>query len=108
AGAGGTIGAASAARSPGDGYTLLMAVTASQTIAPSIYKNLPYEPAKDFASVAMVATIPVALVVNAEVPANNVKELIELAKNANPPLAFGSSGVGAIPHLTAARFQNAN
>lgn len=108
AGAGGTIGAGAAARSPGDGYTLLMAVTASQTIAPAIYKNLPYKPIKDFTSVAMVATIPVALVVNADVQANNVKELIQLAKDSDPPLAFGSSGVGAIPHLTAVRFQNVN
>lgn len=108
AGAGGTIGAASVARAQGDGYTLLMSVTASQTIAPSVYKNLPYDPAKDFTAVAMVATIPVALVVNNDVNAGDVKSLIELARTANPPLAYGSSGVGAIPHLTSIRFQRAN
>lgn len=105
---GGTIGASSVARANGDGYTLLMAVTASQTIAPSIYKQLPYNPTKDFTPIAMVATIPVALVVNSKVKADDVPSLIQLARKSDPPLAYGSSGVGAIPHLTAIQFQRAN
>ena len=108
AGAGGTIGAATVARAEGDGYTLLMSVTASQTIAPSVYKQLPYDPTKDFTAVAMVATIPVALVVNSGVAADDVQSLIRLARESSPPLAYGSSGVGAIPHLTSIRFQQAN
>ena len=106
-GAGGTIGAAAVARAEGDGYTLLMGVTASQTIAPSVYKDLPYDPLKNFAPVAMVATIPIALVVNSEIQAKTPHELIALARTSNPPLAYGSSGIGAIPHLTAAQFQSA-
>jgi len=105
AGAGGTIGAGSVARAPNDGYTLLLGVTASQTIAPFIYKSLPYDPVKDFEPVAMLATIPVALVVNDEVPAKSAAQLVALAKGANPPMGFGSSGIGAIPHLTGELFQ---
>lgn len=104
-GAGGTIGAGQVARAPGDGYTLLLGVTASQTIAPSIYKDLAYDPIKDFEPVAMLATIPVALVVTASVAATTVDDLVILAKKADPPLAFASSGVGAIPHLTGALFR---
>lgn len=105
AGAGGTIGAGSVARASNDGYTLLLGVTASQTIAPSIYKTLPYDPIKDFEPVAMLATIPVALVVNAQVPAESAAQLVELAKKSDPPMGFGSSGIGAIPHLTGELFQ---
>lgn len=104
-GAGGTIGAGIASRSAGDGYTLLLGVTASQTIAPSIYKDLNYDPNKDFEPIAMIATIPVALVVNSSVKANTAAELVSLAKSVEPPLAYASSGVGAIPHLTGALFQ---
>jgi len=107
AGAGGTIGAGIVARAPADGYTLLLGVTASQTIAPAIYPDLSYNAAKDFAPVAMLATIPVALVVNPAVDAKDAKSLVALAGTSRPPLAFASSGVGAIPHLTAEIFQRA-
>jgi len=107
AGAGGTIGAGVVARAPADGYTLLLGVTASQTIAPSIYPSLPYDAAAGFAPVALLATIPVALVAHPSVAAANPRELVALARAANPPLAFASSGVGAIPHLTAEIFQRA-
>ncbi|ALM85372.1 tripartite tricarboxylate transporter substrate binding protein [Bordetella sp. N] len=107
AGAGSTIGAGVVARAEPDGYTLLLGVTASQTIAPSIYSGLSYDSAKAFAPVAMLATIPVALVVNPDVPAKTPKELVDLARHANPALTFASSGIGAIPHLTAEIFQQA-
>ncbi|MEO8838811.1 MAG: tripartite tricarboxylate transporter substrate binding protein [Herbaspirillum sp.] len=106
-GAGGTIGASVVAHSAPDGYTLLLGVTASQTIAPSMYKSLAYNAAKDFAPITLLANIPIVLEINPSVPAKNVKELISLAKSANPPLTFGSSGVGAIPHLTGEIFQKA-
>ena len=105
AGAGGTIGAGVAARAPADGYTLLLGVTASQTIAPAIYPDLAYDAAKGFAPVSLLATIPVALVVNPEVKAKDASELVDLARDASPSLTFASSGVGAIPHLTAEIFQ---
>lgn len=104
-GAGGTIGADAVAKASPDGYTLLLGVTASQTIAPSIYKSLPYDSAKDFKPVALVATIPVALVVNPSVPAQTARELVAVAKAAPAPMQFASSGSGAIPHLAGELFQ---
>ncbi len=104
-GAGGTIGADAVAKAAPDGYTLLLAVTASQTIAPSIYKSLPYDSAKDFKPVALVATIPVTLVVHPAVPATTARELVAVAKAAASPMQFASSGSGAIPHLAGELFQ---
>jgi tripartite-type tricarboxylate transporter receptor subunit TctC len=110
AGAGGTLGADLVAKAPGDGYTLLLGLTASQTIAPAIYKSLPYHAERDFKPVSLVATIPVVLVVHPAVAAANPRELVALARtagSANAPLQFASSGSGAIPHLTAELFQAA-
>ena len=104
-GAGGTIGADAVAKASPDGYTLLLGVTASQTIAPAIYKLLPYDPARDFKPVAQVATIPVTLVVHPSVPANTARELVAVAKAAPAPMQFASSGAGAIPHLAGELFQ---
>jgi tripartite-type tricarboxylate transporter receptor subunit TctC len=104
-GAGGTIGADAVAKAAPDGYTILLGVTASQTIAPSIYKALPYDAANAFKPVALVATIPVTLVVHPSVPANNARELVALAKAAPAPMQFASSGSGAIPHLAGELFQ---
>ncbi len=104
-GAGGTIGADAVAKAPPDGYTLLLGVTASQTIAPSIYKSLPYDAVRDFKPVALVATIPVVLVVHPSVPAHNARELVAVARAASAPMQFASSGSGAIPHLAGELFQ---
>ncbi len=104
-GAGGTIGADAVAKAAPDGYTLLLGVTASQTIAPAIYKALPYDAATAFRPVALVATIPVTLVVHPSVPANTVRELVAIAKAAPAPMQFASSGSGAIPHLAGELFQ---
>lgn len=104
-GAGGTIGADAVAKAAPDGYTLLLGVTASQTIAPSIYKSLPYDAARDFKPVALVATIPVTLVVHPSVPATTARELVAIVKAAPAPMQFASSGSGAIPHLAGELFQ---
>ncbi|MEO8203177.1 MAG: tripartite tricarboxylate transporter substrate binding protein, partial [Betaproteobacteria bacterium] len=104
-GAGGTIGADAVAKAAPDGYTLLLGVTASQTIAPAVYKSLPYDAARDFKPVALVATIPVVLVVNPSVGAQNAREFVAFAKAAPAPLQFASSGNGAIPHLAGELFQ---
>jgi tripartite-type tricarboxylate transporter receptor subunit TctC len=93
------------AKAAPDGYTLLLCVTASQTIAPSIYKSLPYDAAKDFKPVALVATIPVTLVVHPSVAANNARELVAVMKAAGAPMQYASSGNGAIPHLAGELFQ---
>ncbi|MDO9217686.1 MAG: tripartite tricarboxylate transporter substrate binding protein [Lacisediminimonas sp.] len=107
AGAAGTIGAAFVARAPADGYTLLMGVTASQSIAPSIYKGLSYQPEKDFQAVSLVAQIPVALVVTSAVKAKTPRDFVSEAQARANPFSFASSGTGAIPHLTGELFQKA-
>ena len=104
-GAGGTIGADTVAKATPDGYTLLLGAAAGQTIAPAIYKSLPYDAGKDFKPVALVATIPVTLVVHPSVAANNVRELVAVMKAASAPMQYASSGSGAIPHLAGELFQ---
>ena len=104
-GAGGTIGASIVAKANPDGYTLFLGSTATQSIAPSIYKNLPYQSPQNFQPITMVAQIPVTFVVNTAVKATTVPELVLLAKNAKEPLTYASSGVGAIPHLAGELFQ---
>ena len=103
-GAAGTIGAAAAARAPADGYTLFMAAGA-HTLAPSVRKSLPYDIVSDFAPVSIAAVGSYVLVVNPEVKANTVKELVELAKSSPDALTFASSGAGAPPHLAGVLFQ---
>jgi tripartite-type tricarboxylate transporter receptor subunit TctC len=98
-GAGGTIATEMVAKSPADGYTLIMA-TNSHTANPAIYKSLPFDTVKDFVSVAMIADTPGLIVVHPSVPAKNLTEFIELAKKSNPPITFGTAGAGTFPHLT--------
>jgi tripartite-type tricarboxylate transporter receptor subunit TctC len=90
-------------KSPPDGYTIMMAVS-SIAIDATLYKKLPYDPVKDIALLAVVATVPFVLVVSPSLPVNNVDELIALAKQR--PLSYGSGGVGAFHHLAAAVFSN--
>jgi tripartite-type tricarboxylate transporter receptor subunit TctC len=104
-GAGGTIGADVVAKSTADGYTLLMGTVGTQAINTSLYKKLSYDPARDFASVSLVAAAPVALVAHPSVPAKSVKELIALAKKEK--LAFGSAGSGSPGHLAGVMFAEA-
>ena len=104
-GAGGTVAAGFVSKSAPDGHTLLLGVTASQTIAPAIYPSLAYSAQSDFAPVTLLAQIPVVLVVHPSVAARTPKELVALARLASPQLSFASSGSGAIPHLTAELFK---
>ena len=103
-GAAGIIGADAAAKSPPDGYTLFMAAGA-HTLAPSLHKSLPYDIVRDFQPVSLAALGTYLLVVHPSVPANSVKELIELAKSKPGSLNFASSGAGAPPHLAGVLFQ---
>lgn len=106
-GANGNLGAMVAVKAPADGYTLLYN-TSSITLSPALYKNLSYDVQRDLAPVALVAVVPLALVVASNVPANNVKEFIAYAK-ANPgKLSYGSAGNGNITHLGAFQFVQAN
>jgi len=99
AGAGGIVGAEMAARSPPDGYTMLLTTTAIYAILPNLRKNLPYDPVKDFVPISRIATTSNVLVVNAALPAKNVEELVKLAKEKPGTLNYASAGVGTPAHL---------
>jgi tripartite-type tricarboxylate transporter receptor subunit TctC len=102
-GAGGNIAAAEAAKAPADGYTIFYN-TSAISIAPSLYSKLSYDVLKDYAPVALTATVPLVLVVNPALPAKNVQELVAYAK-ANPArMNYASSGAGTITHLAGALF----
>jgi tripartite-type tricarboxylate transporter receptor subunit TctC len=104
-GAGGVLAAEHVAHAPPDGYTLL-ACSLNDVLAPLLYKNLGYDPVKDFAPVSTTATLPNILVINPKLPFRTVGELIAYAK-ANPgKLTYGSSGVGASLHLTMELFKS--
>ena len=103
-GAGGNLGADVVAKSPNDGYTLLMATVSTHAINPGLYVKIPYDPVKDFAPVGQVGVTPTMLGINPAIPANDAKSLIALVK-ANPgKYTYGSSGVGSILHLCGAQF----
>jgi tripartite-type tricarboxylate transporter receptor subunit TctC len=105
-GAGGTIAAAAVAKSDPDGYTLLLNTIATHGIGPHLYANLPYDPAKDFAPVILVAKLPLIMTVNADLPAQSVKDVIALAKARPGELAFASAGNGGAPHLAGELFKS--
>ena len=101
AGAAGTIGSDLAAKSPGDGYTIVMGSSPTHAIAPSVYASLPYDPVRDFVPVTLVAVVPNVLVVHPSIPAKSVAELVAYAK-ANPgKINFASTGNGTSQHLSA-------
>ena len=102
-GAGGNIGAEAVAKAPADGYTLLVATTA-HAINPSLFKSLNYQLLKDFATVSQLTSGPLVVVVNPELPAKSVAELIALAKAKPGGLNFASSGNGQSTHLSAELF----
>ncbi|HSV44804.1 MAG TPA: tripartite tricarboxylate transporter substrate binding protein, partial [Ramlibacter sp.] len=99
-GAGGSLGAEKAAKAPADGYTLLMGHIGTLAINPSLYPRLGYDPQRSFTPVAWVARVPNVLVVNASVPARNLKELVALAKSRPGHLSYGSGGNGSAAHTT--------
>jgi tripartite-type tricarboxylate transporter receptor subunit TctC len=101
AGAGGNIGMGNAAHAAPDGYTLLV-VSSSFVVNPSLYAKIPYDPERDFIPISLVADSPNVLVVNPQLAAKSVRELVELVK-ANPgKYSFASPGAGTTPHLSGA------
>ena len=104
-GAGTTLGADYVAKSKPDGYILLMGAV-HHTVAPSVYKHLPYDFEKDLAPITTVAMVPNVLSVNPEkTPVRNVAELVALAKKEPGRLTFGSNGIGTAQHLIGTLFQ---
>lgn len=98
-GAGGTIGTDKAAKSPADGYTLLLSTTSTLAVAPAAYSKLPYDPVRDFAPVSLVAITPYLLVVNTDVKAKTLAEFVALAKSQPGKLNYASAGNGTTTHL---------
>ncbi|MEO7726058.1 MAG: tripartite tricarboxylate transporter substrate binding protein [Burkholderiales bacterium] len=102
-GAAGNIGAEMAAKSPPDGYTIVFAYAGTHAINPSIYSKMPFKES-DFAPIIWTAEVPQVLVVHPSLPVKTVKDLIALAKAKPEQLTYGSSGSGAMNHLTGALF----
>jgi len=98
-GAAGVLGADIASKAPADGYTLLLTTTSIYALIPSMKKNLPYDPVKDFVAISRIATASNVLVVNSALPASSVAELIALAKGKPGVYNYASAGIGSPAHL---------
>jgi len=106
-GANGAVAAVSVKNAPADGKALLFASSGMVTIGPHMDKKLPYDPLRDFAHVASVSYIDGGMVVGAKLPANSLKEFVELARASQPPLVFGSPGRGNHSHLNLEQLKDA-
>lgn len=105
-GAGGNIGADQVAKSPADGYTLVLGAVGTHAINGSLYKKMPYDIQRDFAPVTMMASVPNVLVVNPALPVKSVQELIAYGKTNPGKLSFASSGAGSSIHLSGEMFKS--
>ena len=105
-GAGGQIGANAVARATADGHTLLFDAS-SFAVNPSLYPKLPYDSSKAFKTIGVVALFPNVVLVNAQFPARNLAELIQLARSKKDSVSFASSGNGSAQHLAGALFESA-
>jgi tripartite-type tricarboxylate transporter receptor subunit TctC len=97
-GAGGNIGAATVAKAPADGYTLLMGGI-NLAINPSLYRDMQYELQRDFRPIALVGVAPLVIVANPSLPASTITELVALSRQGDKPILYGSGGNGSITHL---------
>ena len=104
-GAGGSIGTAVVAKAPPDGYTLLIGTVSTHAINPSLYAKLPFDTERDFAPISLLVRLPNLLIVNKDVPARTVPELVDYLKANDGKVNFGSSGNGTSSHLAAVMFQ---
>jgi tripartite-type tricarboxylate transporter receptor subunit TctC len=102
-GAGGNLGADAVAKSAPDGHTLVMGAIATHAINPTLYPKFPYDPIRDFRHVALVVQVPNVLIVNNDVPARDVRELVAFLKK--NPSAFASGSTGSTGHLAGVLFQ---
>jgi tripartite-type tricarboxylate transporter receptor subunit TctC len=103
-GAGGTIAADAVAKAAPDGYTLLQNSITTHGVGPHLYSKLPYDPVRDFAPVSGLALLPLVMAVNAEVPVQNVDQMISYSKKNQ--VNFASSGNGGAPHMAAELFKS--
>ena len=104
-GANGNIGTEVAAKSPADGYVLLMGTAGTHGVNPGLYPKLPYDALKDFAPISLAAIVPNILVVHNSLPVKNVQELVTYAKKNPRKLSFGSPGIGSTGHLSSELFK---
>ena len=107
-GAGTLLGAQIVARSPADGYTLLMATSTTLGVSPALYRNNMIDPVRDFAPISLVASVPFFLVVHADSGWNSVQDVVDAARKANAPLQYGSAGNGSPHHLAMEMLQKAS
>ncbi|HEX4781112.1 MAG TPA: tripartite tricarboxylate transporter substrate-binding protein [Usitatibacter sp.] len=105
-GAGGTVGAGKVARAQPDGYTFLVGHMGYMAAAPSLYKDLPYEPAKDFDAVVRFPDTPMVLICGTSLEQHSIRELIDYARSHPGKLNFANAGVGSAGHLVAALFES--
>ncbi len=105
-GAGGVVGAELVARSPADGYTLLLCSTGAMAINPGLLPKIPYDSVRDFAPLSLVVTIPYLLLVNAGSSMQSVKDLVGAARARPGAIVYGSAGVGSTSHLAAELFKS--
>lgn len=98
-GAGGTVGAAYAKSQPADGYTLFLGTVSTQSVAPFLYKSLPYDPLADFRGLAMIASVPNVVVANKTLGLHSLRDLVNAAGKKAGGLTYGSSGQGSSNHL---------
>jgi tripartite-type tricarboxylate transporter receptor subunit TctC len=104
-GAGTMIGTEVAAKSAPDGYTILLSSIATHALSPNLYSRVPYDPVKDFAPITLLGIAPTVLVINQDLPAKSLQELISLAKSKPGALAYASGGNGTPPHINAEVFK---
>ncbi|MFH1603147.1 MAG: tripartite tricarboxylate transporter substrate binding protein [Pseudomonadota bacterium] len=99
AGGGGMIGSTAAAKSPPDGYTLLLGSSGSITLGPAVYKTMRYDPAKDLVPTGAIQAVPLLVTISPKIPINNFKEFLAYSKSKRSPITMATSGVGTTNHL---------
>jgi tripartite-type tricarboxylate transporter receptor subunit TctC len=108
AGAGGVVGTEASARSAPDGYTMVLGSTATHAVNPSLYSKAGYDPIADFVAISPLATTPAILVVNANLPVNNLQELLAMmkSKTGSAALTYASAGAGSLQHMAGELFKS--
>src|SRR5205823_6260127 len=103
-GAGSTLGARAVAKSPPDGYTILLATNATLGVAPSLYANVGYDPRKDFAPIGMIGAVPTVVAVLPNSPWRTLADVIKRGKESGQRIEYGTPGIGTVNHLAAELF----